>query len=289
MDVFILNCDDKSVDSIEYLDYLREIYLTNCEDYRIIMCKNRDEIMIKTLYYKTRDDVRYIYAIGGNETINSVINGMIPSMKPLVIIPCGNNDLARNLNGINEDTWIDLGRVNGEYFLNNVSVGLDALISKRINDMSGLKNPSYTKELLRLSSNYSSFDANMILDGEAFDQNINLASFYNGPYLGNMKMVNEGSITDGKLNLLMSKDTTRLRLFYNLLKLWLMDTKNSKDITLREVENAHLNFDYPHVYTFDGIEKRESDLNISVCPKKILIKKELDPRIRRLSDGKNCK
>jgi len=289
MDVFILSCEDKSVDSIEYLDYLREIYLTNCEDYRIIMCKNRDEIMIKTLYYKTRDDVRYIYAIGGNETVNSVINGMIPSKKPLVIIPCGNNDLARNLEKLESDTWIDLGRVNGEYFLNNVSVGLDALISKRINDMSGLKNPSYTKELLRLSSNYSSFDVKMNLDGDVFDKNINLASFYNGPYLGNTKMINDGSIIDGKLNLFLSKDTTRLRLFYNLLKMWLMDAKNSKDIILREVEKAHLNFDYPCVYTFDGIEKRESDLNISVCPKKILIKKELDPRIRRLSDGKNCK
>ena len=55
---------------------------------------------------------------------------------------------------------------------------------------------------------------------------------------------------------------------------------------LREVEKAYINFEYPCYYTFDGISKCESELNISVCPKKLLIKKELDPKIKRLSDGK---
>ena len=217
MDVFILSCDDKSVDSLRYLDFLREIYLTNCEDYRVVMCKDRDEILMKTLYYKTKDDVKCIYAIGGSITVNSVINGMIPSTKPLVIIPCGNVDLVNNLYEIEKDTWIDLGRVNGEYFLNNVSIGLDALINKKINEMMMSRNPSYTRELLRLSANYNGLNVNIDIDGNMFDKCINLATFYNGPYLGNLKIISDASILDGKLNLFLSDDTTRLRLFYNLL------------------------------------------------------------------------
>lgn len=290
MDVFIINIEDKNTNNFDYLNMLREIYINNCEDYRVVICKNRHETIEKTLYYSTLNDVRYILSIGGNITLNSVINGMFLSKKPLIVIPCGNNnDLFNNLSTLNEDTEIDLGCVNDEYFFGSVSIGLDALISQKLSKLPLDKSSSYIKELLRISNNYNGLEIDMHIDGEEIKKKISLLSFYNAGWFGNNNIVPNTSLTDGKLNLFIANDITRIRLFYNLLKLWLSDYKDNKDIALLEVSNAHLKFDYPIIYTYDGITAFDNEINVSVEPKKILIKRDIDSKIKRLCDGKKCK
>lgn len=288
MDIFIINNEDNK-ETYKYLAVLQEIYDSSCEEYKVVRCVNRIDTIQKVLYYGTLDTTRYIFSIGGNPTLNSVINGMFLSKKPLVVIPCGNNDLYNSIVSFNKDIMIDLGRVNDEYFLGSVSVGLDALVSQKINSMPINKNASYVRELLRLCVNYSGLNIDLETNLEKVIKKINLLSIYNGAYFGNTKVIPSASLTDGKLNLMMADNTSRLRLFYNFLKFWLNDYQNSGDITCSEIEKAFITFDHPIIYTYDGISKCDCELNVCIEPKKVLVKRELNPKIDRLCNDKNCK
>ncbi len=92
-----------------------------------------------------REGVQVIGAAGGDGTINSIAATLIGTKVPLVVIPFGTlNHFARDLNITGTPTEalqlftgeyekaIDVGEVNGFYFLNNSSVGLyPALVKQR--------------------------------------------------------------------------------------------------------------------------------------------------------------
>ena len=89
-----------------------------------------------------------ICALGGDGTVNEVINGMAESGLPLLIVPTGTvNVLALELGlpfdpadacrlaSLGQLSWIDLGRAGERYFALMAGVGLDAMVVSAINPM----------------------------------------------------------------------------------------------------------------------------------------------------------
>jgi diacylglycerol kinase (ATP) len=92
---------------------------------------------------------RAIIVVGGDGTVNEVVNGILSAGRrvPLGIVPAGSgNDFACNTLGLARDPLvaleralygdvieIDVGTVNGLYFVNSFSVGLDADIAATAN------------------------------------------------------------------------------------------------------------------------------------------------------------
>lgn len=92
---------------------------------------------------------RAIIVVGGDGTVNEVVNGILESGRrvPLGIIPAGSgNDFAYNTLCLPHNTLdaldralhgdvieVDAGVVNGQYFVNSFSVGVDADIAARAN------------------------------------------------------------------------------------------------------------------------------------------------------------
>mgnify|MGYP001426147672 FL=1 len=83
-----------------------------------------------------------VYSVGGDGTLNEILNGMIGSVGSLGIIPKGSgNDFIKSIDisyksgDIMERTIkgrevpVDIGRVNGRYFINIASVGFDAEVA----------------------------------------------------------------------------------------------------------------------------------------------------------------
>ncbi len=83
-----------------------------------------------------------IYSVGGDGTLNEVLNGMAGTGSSLAVIPSGSgNDFIKSIVGrvIPEDTiaatiegterLIDYARVNDKYFINISSVGFDAEVA----------------------------------------------------------------------------------------------------------------------------------------------------------------
>ena len=91
-----------------------------------------------------KDGVKVVGAAGGDGTINLVAATLVDTKIPLVVVPFGTlNHFARDLELSDspldalklfeegEELTIDVGEVNGHYFLNNSSVGIYPLLVQR--------------------------------------------------------------------------------------------------------------------------------------------------------------
>ena len=74
-----------------------------------------------------------VYSVGGDGTLNEVVNGIYDTNCKLHIIPFGSgNDYNRIIKSIYEEK-VDIGDVNGHKFINIASIGIDADIVDEVN------------------------------------------------------------------------------------------------------------------------------------------------------------
>ena len=153
--------------------------------------------------------------MGGDGTLNEVINGIAGTPARLGIIPTGlSNVLAREL-GITQDLGeaaetvrngrvrrIDLGMVNGRYFSLMVSVGLDAQAVKIVNRTLKryLKRYAYHLAGLKAAFTFHPPPFEITVDGEiklsARAAVISSSRFYGGPH----QITPQARIDDGILH-----------------------------------------------------------------------------------------
>lgn len=289
MDIFIVNSVAGNGKSIKYLKALEEIYDSSLYDYKTIYARDREDTINKALYYSTLHSVRYIFSIGGDGTLNSIVNGMIGN-KPLVVIPAGTgNDFFKGTNKLTNDTLVDVGIVNDEYFLGILSIGLDALACNKANLMKqkNFNKNAYIKGTLEALREYESLSLKMNYNDTKKSKRVLLSSFCNNTCLGNgINISPNSSLVDGKLDLILINDMNKLRILYTFIKILLGKHMEDKNISFEKVEKAYLEFLKPVLYAFDGEERYASELDVEVSSRKILIKKELDPRIINLCNEK---
>lgn len=143
------------------------------------------------------DGYALVIAMGGDGTLNEVVNGLVQASQPgtLGVIPVGTgNDFIKML-GIPQD-WraacnriaygkprrVDIGRVNGRIFLNNVGIGFDAQVgieAKKIRWLSG--QAVYLAALARnMLLSYRTPEVCVHLDEVKIKQSITLLTIGNG-------------------------------------------------------------------------------------------------------------
>lgn len=286
MDIFIVNREAGSGKSLKYLKALEEIYNSSLYNYKVIMTYDESDTVKKAMYYSTLPAVRYIFSIGGDGTLNRVVNGMCLSNKPLVVIPAGSgNDFYQGIKDLQEDTLIDLGRVNNEYFLGVLSIGIDALacnIANEVKKENIVGNP-YAKGAIEAIKRYESMLLKLESDNIQLKKRVALASFCNNSCFGKgINIAPNASLTDGLLDLIVLNDASKMRLVYTFIKLMMARHENDKNISFYKTQNANLEFSHPILYAFDGEERYGSEIDVSIEPRKLLIKRDLDPRINKL-------
>jgi len=139
-----------------------------------------------------------VVAAGGDGTVNEVAQGLVGTQVPLGVLPIGSgNDYARAL-GIPKDLAaaaqriakgnqkaVDVGRVEGRYFLNSMGMGIDGQIAldyKRMRLLRGELGYLWATilEILR----FRSFEAEIEGDGWRFSDRLLAMAVMNGPYAG---------------------------------------------------------------------------------------------------------
>jgi len=159
-----------------------------------------------------------------------LINGLYPSEIPLGYIPAGSgNDFAREMN-IPKDPilaiksildenlrTIDIGKINGHYFINVASMGFDGEVA-RIANNSKLKNILgsliYVYGVVRALWGFKPSSLTVTIDDqEYFYKNVWIMAVANNRYYGGgMKICPDAVNDDGKFDICIIKDLTRLRL-----------------------------------------------------------------------------
>ena len=159
---------------------------------------------------------KQIVAMGGDGTVNEVVNGMLEEGAVLAVIPAGSgNDFARML-GIPADPLdaidlltggleftMDLGRVaDDRCFVNGVGIGIDAQVARDVLQMERLKGAAaYLSAAVKEVFRFKAFPATIESADWRLDVPCLSIGVANGKYAGGgFKLAPEADVVDGLID-----------------------------------------------------------------------------------------
>ena len=229
-----------------------------------------------------------IYACGGDGTLNEVVNGAAGFDNVSVTVFSGGsgNDFARMFSDPGafrdlerlldaEEVEFDLIRSNDDYSLNICSVGLDARIGhdvayyKRIPLLSGFRAYAVSTVVNVVRGIYEHYVVE--LNGERFDGNFTMICACNGRfYGGGFCPVPAADPTDGKLEILLVKDVSRLKVAQVVGAYKDGKYTNFPDL-IRHFSTDHVKIicDKPTGINLDGEKREGTVIDMSIAEKKL--------------------
>jgi diacylglycerol kinase (ATP) len=198
----------------------------------VIMTKERGEAESEARKAVERG-VEQLFIVGGDGTINEVINGIKDANIALGVIPFGTgNDLAKTL-GIstkprvlenmmmNPETMLiretNMASINERHFIIACGIGFDGLVAKRANESRIIKKLGalgYLVSALMTLRTFSPLEIDIRIDGQTHKiKNGWLLAVGNAPYYGGgMKICPSAMIDDDLLDLCMVSNLTKPKL-----------------------------------------------------------------------------
>jgi YegS/Rv2252/BmrU family lipid kinase len=216
-----------------------------------------------------REGYPIIAVVGGDGTVHEVLNGVlrapVSSQPALAVIPGGTgNDFARGV-GIPKDMLaaaqllldggrrrrVDVGRVNDRYYGTISGVGFDAEVAAEVNRWPKWVAGTvvYTAGILKKLVTYRCAPVRITIDGELLELSMFLLAAANTSwYGGGMYMAPDARPDDGRLEVILARDFTKLETLQVLPKVF---------------SGAHLG--HPKVSHRSGVEIRvESDVPLAI-------------------------
>ena len=228
-----------------------------------------------------------LVAAGGDGTYNQVINGIIGTDMPLALMPLGtSNVLMRSLkfplNPVDAARVIvegqlkkwDLGRINGRYFANMTSFGLDAYATERTNLK--LKRVAgkyaYIWSAIQNLPFYRPYPMSLIVDGKPLPHRPIFVNVANAPlYGGEYKLTPNARMDDGELDVFIFDSQNIYRLLYFALRVILNFPLNLPEISVRRARRVEITAPGRVPYQVDGDTMGSLPAQISIHPRAIKI------------------
>jgi len=220
-----------------------------------------------------------VIAVGGDGTINEVVNGIGDSGVTFGIIPSGSgNGLARHL-GISMQAkkammliktgftqHIDLMKINGEYSANVSGVGFDALVAHRFQDSKTRGLLSYAQISMNEFFKYQPQTYHINIDGKVYEQKAFLVSFANSSQFGNNAFIApKASLTDGLIDICILKPFPVIATAIVFERVMAKTINNSKFMNI--IQGKKITIKNPNnIYHLDGDPRESEDnLEIEIC------------------------
>lgn len=208
-----------------------------------------------------------IVSVGGDGTLHEIVNGMAGGTQKLGIVPAGTgNDFARSLDipfsieGAIENliqgktTLIDLGRLNGEYFINFCSVGLDAIIAEEANKIKRYFSGTYSYIIgvIKALGKFKSIKVDLVIDNKRYNEEIMLVAVCNGAYYGGgMNIAPQAKVFDGQFDICVVRKMSKLKLLFLFPTIFKgkhtkydeIEIYRGKSVQVFSKENMHVNAD----------------------------------------------
>ena len=251
--VFIINPASGKTD----YDKIKEniIKTLENEEYEIYETKAPKEATEIASRFKNEENT-VVYSVGGDGTLNEVVNGIAEGKCKLGIIPTGSgNDFYRTLKEAQtENVRLDLGKVNGRYFINISSVGMDAETCNNANKIkSKIKlHSSYYLALIHTFLTFKSKSLKLKIDKNVYAGDYIIAAICNGKYYGGgFKIAPVASFDDNQFDIYLVSKAGKLKLIKILLALLKSEHEKynevrkytGKNITITSENNLIVNID----------------------------------------------
>lgn len=215
---------------------MERIFRAEGVEYEIYRTRERGD-GIEAAAKAAEDGFEVIVAVGGDGTVNEVLNGIVGTDAVLAAVHGGKgNDFATAvgmprqiepacLSLLAAQTRnIDLGRVLDRYFINSVGVGFDAAVAQRVNNgirfFRGVS--AYTYAFFEKLFSYRSVEAVIDTgDGPVKIKPLLVAVGIGQAYGGGMKIVPDAILDDGFFDVCVFSDSlSRLSLIYHFPKVF---------------------------------------------------------------------
>lgn len=251
--VFIINPASGKTD----YDKIKENIIKTLEnaEYEIYETKAPKEATEIASRFKNEENT-IVYSVGGDGTLNEVVNGIAEGKCKLGIIPTGSgNDFYRTLKEAQtENVRLDLGKVNGRYFINIASVGMDAETCNNANKIkSKIKlHSSYYLALIHTFLTFKSKSLKLKIDKNVYAGDYIIAAICNGKYYGGgFKIAPVASFDDNQFDIYLVSKAGKLKLIKILLALLKSEHEKynevrkytGKNITITSENNLIVNID----------------------------------------------
>ena len=198
-------------------------------DYRIIRTEypgHAAEIVKENLFRKNL----FIYSIGGDGTLNEVVNGAVFSEAAVISIPSGSgNDFIRSITELNDPydifmksfssqvSRIDTLKVNERYCINIASAGFDAVVAHNMNHFKQMPfvsgSAAYILGIFKTLINFSFHNFSITIDSKKQTGEYLLAAAANGKYYGGgIKAAPDAKVDDGFLDICIVSRLNKIRI-----------------------------------------------------------------------------
>lgn len=228
-----------------------------------------------------------IIAVGGDGTVNEVMNGMAESNAALGVIPGGSgNDFIRSIsNHKNIEDIIydnisgkiekaDLGICNGKYFINVASGGFDGEVTIETAKVKKIFSGStaYIVALLKIIFKYKGRRLKVEIDDLSFEGNTLLVAVANGRYYGGgMLPAPRAVINDGYFDICHIKHLAIMKMLVLFPKFMKGKHENIKEVTMYRGKRVRLECSEPLAVNFDGEITRAREVEFKIIPNGINI------------------
>lgn len=214
------------------------------------------------------DGFDVVVAVGGDGTVNEVLNGIVGTGAALAAVHGGKgNDFARTaqmprdidaasavlLRG--RQRSFDLGRVLDRYFINSVGVGFDAAVAHRVNQ--GVKPfkgvSAYIYAVFRTLFSYRPTEMEITIDGSSFTLCPALVAVGIGKcYGGGMMIVPDALPDDGFFDVCVIDWMAPAKLAYHFPKVFKGAHTRLKQTSLYRAREVHLQLGRVHPLHMEG-------------------------------------
>lgn len=268
--IFIINPNAGNGKAKELVTAIQACCLQENLDYQIYYTKDPKEAI--TIVRK-ESEPSIIYSVGGDGTLNGVINGIVKTKHQLSIIPAGTgNDFYRSLTF--DTTSLDIGKVNHQYFVNIASIGIDAEVAKKANwlkEQNKANKTAYVQGLLRVFPTYHPKKVRINQE----EKTITLLAVCNGQYYGNGFHISKtATVDDGYLQLCMAEGLSKSKILYLLLHLLKGTVDTKKEFQTDKIKSLHIASSTPLVCNVDGEILEQYEYHFSLVPNAVPLYQE---------------
>lgn len=192
-------------------------------------------------------DFEEVFVMGGDGTLNLVVNELMPSPMPICIVSNGTgNDSVKSLHGeLNFKKQVDIalnGRIkqydvgicNGRYFVNGVGIGFDGEVVREMVERGDKRGNhiDYLMTVLRIIGGFKEKSLQFSLDDQRYEKKILLMTISNGTTFGGGFIINPfARADDGKLDICIINAIKPWKRFWHLPKL-----KSGSHTSIKETE-----------------------------------------------------
>jgi YegS/Rv2252/BmrU family lipid kinase len=228
-----------------------------------------------------------IIAVGGDGTVNEVVNGIAESDAALGVIPGGSgNDFIRSINNHKniEDiirdnisgriTKADLGACNGKYFINVASAGFDGEVTIETENAKKIFSGStaYIMAMLKTIFRYKGRRLRVQIDDLEFEENTLLVAVANGRYYGGgMLPAPNAIINDGYFDICHIKHLPVIKMLFLFPKFMKGKHANIKEVTMFKGKKVRLECTEALAVNLDGEINKASEVEFQIIPNGINI------------------